>query len=74
MNKKEFIDEVLENIARGNKLYLIKMLRETSMNKEHNRYIGLKECKEFADDHMSPNTLENAEKWWKFAKGKLKTE
>lgn len=73
MNKKEFINEVLQAIASKNKLYLVKLVKETSKSKDGLRSMGLKECKEFVDNHMSPNTLENAELLWKFAKGKLKT-
>lgn len=47
------------------------MIETSRSEKDYTKRLGLKECKNFLDEHMS-DTLENAELIWKFCKGKLK--
>ena len=69
--KKEFIALAIDNIKRGNKLYIVKLVKDTSRNPKNGMSIGLKECKDFVDEHYEP-TEECAELLWKFSKDKLK--
>lgn len=71
MYKTDFIETAIMEIQRGNKLALVKLVKDTSRNSINDLSIGLKECKEFVDEHYVA-TEENAELLWKFAKGKLK--
>ena len=70
MFKKQFVEEVLDNIRSKNKLALVKLVKDTSRNPKNGISIGLKEAKDFVDEHFVA-TEENAELLWKFAKGKL---
>jgi len=72
LSKDEFIIFFIENIRKDNKLTVLKGMVELSRNpKDYYKNIGLKEGKDFLDEHMS-DTEENAEIVWKFCKGKLK--
>ena len=71
MNKNKFISDVLHYIATGQKLQLVKLIKDASRNPKTGVDIGLKACKDFMDNHFIANA-ETAELYWKFAKGKLK--
>jgi hypothetical protein len=71
--KENFIQEVITAIENRNKLMTVKLVYELARPKKDTTGIGLRESKEFVDDHFVP-TRENVELLWKFAKGKLNNE
>lgn len=74
MKKLEFVKQVMQNITNGSKLSLVKLIYDTAKDAEIEPRIGLKEAKDFADDHYLLNTRANAEKIWNFSNGKINAD
>lgn len=74
MKKLEFIKQAMQSITNGSKLQLVKLVYDISKDAEIEPRIGLKEAKDFVDEHYFPNTRANAEKIWNFSKGKINAD
>lgn len=77
LSKKEWL-EYYPKMIKGNKLAVLKVMLDLSENLTNvsnglGKRLGLKEAKDFLDNHVS-GSKEDAELIWKFCKGKLKDE
>lgn len=68
--KKDFVEQATALITSNNKLGLIKLLRDTNIRNNPGHYIGLKQCKDFMEEHLE-NTTKNIDLMFKFVNGKI---